>query len=281
MITSVASELVSAEWLLEHLHDPGLRIIDCRWVLGEPDQGKAQYLAGHVPGAVHLDIDEHLSGKEGPGRHPLPARFNFQKLMSSIGVGRDTRVIAYDGGKGMPAARLWWLLRFYGHENVSVLDGGWEAWLKSGGPVQTEVPKPPEAEFTARPKRKWVVDKVLVDSVRDESSTLLIDARSAERYRGESEPIDAKAGHIPGAENLPFHQLLDPVTGRFLPPEKLKAAFESIGADKAKTIICYCGSGVTACTSILALKLAGYEAQLYEGSWSDWSSDNGLQIATS
>lgn len=276
----MTSELVSAEWLLEHLRDPDLRIVDCRWVLGEPGQGRAQYEAGHIPGAIHLDIEGQLSGKEGPGRHPLPTRFNFQKLMSSIGIGRETRVIAYDAGKGVPAPRLWWLLRFYGHENVSVLDGGWEGWLKSGGPVQTEVPHLHEAEFAARPKRKWVVDKSSVDSVRDETSALLIDARTPERYRGESEPIDAKAGHIPGAENFPFTQVLDPATGRFLSPDQLKKAFEALGVDKTRSIICYCGSGVTACTNILALKIAGFEAQLYEGSWSDWSADDNLQIAT-
>ena len=274
------NDIVSVPWLLENLSQSDLRLIDTRWVLGQPGDGRRQYEAGHIPGAIHLDVDEHLSSKDGPGRHPLPTRFNFQKLMSACGVDRNTHVVAYDGGKGTPAARLWWLLRFYGHENVSVLDGGWEAWLQAGGPVQMEVPEIREAEFVARPKRKWVVDKAAVDGVRDETATLLIDARAPERYRGETEPIDPKAGHIPGAENFPFIQAIDPATGLFLTPDRLKQAFENIGADKTKNIICYCGSGVTACTDILALHLAGFEAQLYEGSWSDWSSDDNLQVAT-
>jgi len=276
----MANDLVTSDWLQQRLQDSGLRIVDCRWILGQPGEGRRQYEAGHIPGAIHLDVEEHLSGKDGPGRHPLPTRFNFQKLMRAAGVERNTHVIVYDSGKGMPAPRLWWLLRFYGHENVSVLDGGWEAWLQAGGPVQTDVPAYPEAEFLARPKRKWVVDKEGVDSIRDEASTLLIDARSPERYRGDEETIDAKAGHIPGAENFHYALTLDPATGRFLPPDQLKQAFEKIGVDKTRKIVCYCGSGVSACTDILALNLAGFEVQLYEGSWSDWSADNNLQVTT-
>ena len=274
------NDLVTADWLNQHLHDREIRIVDTRWVLQEPGQGRRQYEQGHIPGAIHLDIDTDLSAKEGPGRHPLPSRFNFQKLMTAIGVDRDTQVVAYDGGKGFPAARLWWLLRFYGHETVSVLDGGWEAWLRGGFPVQTDVPTHPTASFSARPRRKCVVDKKAVDSLRDETKTLLIDARAPERFRGEVEPIDAKPGHIPGAENFPFAQALDPQTGLFRSPESLREAFKGIGAAPDKTIICYCGSGVTACTNILALRLAGFEAQLYEGSWSDWSKDDSLSVAT-
>src|SRR3989338_10311433 len=273
------NDLVTADWLNQHLHDREIRIVDTRWVLQEPGQGRRQYEQGHIPGAIHLDIDTDLSAKEGPGRHPLPSRFNFQKLMTAIGVDRDTQVVAYDGGKGFPAARLWWLLRFYGHETVSVLDGGWEAWLRGGFPVQTDVPTHPTASFSARPRRKCVVDKKAVDSLRDETKTLLIDARAPERFRGEVEPIDAKPGHIPGAENFPFAQALDPQTGLFRSPESLREAFKGIGAAPDKTIICYCGSGVTACTNILALRLAGFEAPLYEGSWSDWSKDESLSVA--
>lgn len=276
-----SNDLVTADWLNQHLQDPDLRIVDCRWILGEPGQGRRQYEEGHIPGALHLDVETDLSAKEGAGRHPLPSRYNFQKLMSGTGVGRETHVICYDGGKGMPAPRLWWLLRFFGHEEVSVLDGGWEAWLRAGGPVQTEIPTHPAGTFTARPRRKWAVDKATVDALRDEANTLLIDARAPERFRGETEPIDAKAGHIPGAENFPFTQAVDPQSGQFKSPELLREAFKGIGAEAGKTIICYCGSGVTACTNILALKLAGFEAQLYEGSWSDWSQDDNLSIAKS
>ncbi len=276
----MSQELVSVEWLQQHLQDHDLRIVDCRWVLGQAGEGRRQYEAGHIPGAVHLDIDEQLTGKEGPGRHPLPSRFNFQKLIVSIGVSKSTHVVVYDAGHGMPAPRLWWLLKFYGHDNVSVLDGGWEGWLKEGGPVQTEIQEYSSGDFTARPKRKWVVDKATVDARRDETAALLIDARASERYRGEVEPIDAKAGHIPGSENFPYAQTIDPATGRFLPAETLKAEFKKIGVDATRDIVCYCGSGITACTAILALKIAGFEAQLYEGSWSDWSADANLPVAT-
>ncbi|HEX5036156.1 MAG TPA: sulfurtransferase [bacterium] len=275
----MAQELVTADWLLEHLNDPNVRVVDCRWVVGEPGEGRRQYEAGHIQGAAHLDIEKHMTGKNGPGRHPLPGRRQFQDALSEIGVTRETRVVAYDSGSGMPAARLWWLLNYYGHENVSILNGGWNGWLAKGGPVSTEVPQFSKTEFVGRPRRKWVTDKEGVDSLRDHADILLIDARAPERYRGEVEPYDTRPGHIPGALNFPFSQALDPSTGLFRKPEELKAEFDKMGAKDAETIICYCGSGITACTDILALKLAGYEAQLYEGSWSDWSADNDLPAA--
>ncbi len=276
----MAPILVSADWLLEHVSDPVVRVVDCRWVLGEAGEGRRKYEAGHIPGAAHLDVDTQLSGSKGPGRHPLPGRRNFQNALSDIGIERDMQVVVYDEGKGMPAARLWWLLNYYGHENVSVLDGGWNAWLAKGGPVSTEAPEFRKTEFVGRPRRKWVVDKDAVDSLRDHAVILLIDARAAERFRGEVESIDPRPGHIPGAVNFPYAQTFDPATGLFRKPEDLKLEFEKLGAKEAEQIICYCGSGVTACTEILALKLAGYEAHLYEGSWSDWSQDTNLSAST-
>jgi thiosulfate/3-mercaptopyruvate sulfurtransferase len=272
-------DLVTTGWLQDHLDDRLVRVVDCRWVLGKPGEGRRQYEQGHIPGGVHLDVEEHLSGKEGPGRHPIPSKRDFQKAISEIGVGRETHVVAYDDGRGTPAARLWWLLRYYGHEKVSVLDGGWELWRKENRPVDQAVPHYSAAEFLVRPKKKWVVDKAAVDSLRDQPDVLLMDARMPERYRGEVEPIDPKAGHIPGAQNFPFPNVIDPEMGKFLPKERLKAEFEKIGTKEARTIICYCGSGVTACTNILALKLAGYNALLYEGSWSEWCQDPTLPIA--
>jgi thiosulfate/3-mercaptopyruvate sulfurtransferase len=281
----MTTDLISAEWLQEHLKDTTLKIIDCRWVLGQLGEGKKQYDAGHIPGAIHLDIDVQLSGKEGAegiggGRHPIPNKRDFQKLMSEIGIGREGHVILYDEGNGMPAARLWWLLRYFGHEKISILDGGWKLWTAEGRAQDQEVTQLRPAEFVARAKLKMVLNKEGVDSLREEPNVLLIDARAPERYRGEVEPIDAKAGHIPGSENFPFTQTLDPATGKFLSPEKLKAEFIKLGADKEKTIISYCGSGVTACTNILALKLAGFDSKLYEGSWSEWSKDTDLPVAT-
>ena len=277
----MTSDLVTAEWLQNHLDDRLVRVVDCRWVLGKPGEGRRQYEQGHIPGAVHLDVEGHLSGKEGPGRHPLPAKRDFQKTVSEIGVGRETHVVAYDDGSGAPAARLWWLLRYFGHEQVSILDGGSEIWVKEQRPVDQTIPRYSAAEFVVRPKKKWVVDKSAVDSLRDQTEVLLIDARAPERYRGEVEPMDARPGHIPGAQNFPFVNVIDPQTGQFFPKEKLKAEFERLGTKEAKTVICYCGSGVTACTDILALKLTGYEAVLYEGSWSDWSKDLNMAVATS
>ncbi len=276
----MAGLLVSIEWLLEHANDPNIRVVDCRWALGQAGEGLKQYQAGHVPGAAHLDVDTQLSGDRGPGRHPLPGRWNFQQALSAIGIERGMHVVAYDEGQGMPAARLWWLLNYYGHENVSILDGGWNAWLAKGGAVSAETPEFPKTEFVGRPRRKWVVDKAEVDSLRDHGNVLLIDARAPERYRGETEPIDARAGHIPGALNFPFTRAIDPTTGLFRKTPDLKGELETLGAKEVETIICYCGSGISACTVLLALRLAGYDSQLYEGGWSDWSSDPKLSVAT-
>lgn len=267
---------MTTAWLESNLQNPAVRIIDCRWILGQPGVGRRQYKEGHIPGAVHLDVDEHLSAKEGPGRHPLPSKRDFQKVISGVGIRRETQVVVYDEGKGAPAARLWWLLRYYGHENVSILDGGWSLWVQDGKTIETEIKTYPAMPFAARPKRRWVVDKEAIDAVRDEADVLLLDARAPERYRGEVEPIDARAGHIPGAKNFPFVETLDPATGKFLAPEVLKGKFRELGTNEAVTIICYCGSGVTACTDIFALHLIGIEAKLYEGSWSDWSRDSEL-----
>lgn len=272
------NDLVTTEWLQSNLPDRNLRIVDCRWILGEPGEGRRQYEAGHIPGAIHLDVEEHLSAKEGPGRHPLPTRRNFEKTISSFGITREIHVIVYDEGKGIPAARLWWLLKYYGHDSVSVLDGGMSLWIKEGRPLSQEIIQYSTVSFAARPKRKWVVNKEDVDAVRDDPKVLLIDARAPERYSGEVEPIDSKGGHIPGAENLPYTQMIDSETGKFLSPDRLKDLFKKLEVNKDKEIICYCGSGVTACTNIFALKLAGFDSQLYEGSWSDWSKDNNLSI---
>lgn len=276
--------LVSSEWLAEHLCDTQVRVIDCRWILNEPGAGRKMYEDGHIPGSVFLDLDRDLTGKEGPGRHPIPFKRDFQQILNEAGLHRDMHVVVYDAGQGMSAARLWWLLRYYGHDQASVLDGGFSLWTKETRPVAHEVPTFNKGDFAARPKRKWVADKNVVDSLRDDPDVLLIDARSPERYRGEIETIDKRAGHIPGAKNLPFQKLIDPETGRFLTPEQLRAEFEKLDIANVKTIISYCGSGITACTNLLALKIAGLDqkrdVKLYEGSWSDWSGDLNFPIQT-
>ncbi|MHB8416928.1 MAG: sulfurtransferase [Myxococcales bacterium] len=266
--------LVSAEWLRAHLDDPGLRVVDVRWRLGQPGAGRRLYQAGHLPGAVYLDVDGDLAGPpgSGPGRHPLPSPERFAQAMEREGVGDETRLVAYDDQNGAIAARLWFLLRYFGHETGAVLDGGLAAWT---GPLTADHPRPPPRRFTARPRPELVADRAAVAG----GGALLLDARAPERYRGELEPIDPRAGHVPGARSAPFAGNIGP-EGRFLPPEALRRRFAELGAAPGREVIAYCGSGVTACCNLLALELAGVPAKLYEGSWSDWSSDPAAPVAT-
>ncbi|QQR81875.1 MAG: sulfurtransferase [Deltaproteobacteria bacterium] len=272
-------DLVSTDWLQQQMGDHYLRIVDCRWVLGQPGEGHRLYEEGHITGALHLDVDDHLSGKEGPGRHPIPNKRDFENILSEMGIAREHHVVAYDDGQGAPAARLWWLMKFFGHDNVSVLDGGWNLWTKEGRATEREMRRYISQKFFARAKHVMTVDMEGMDTFRTEPDVVVIDARAPERYRGEVEPIDARAGHIPGAENFFFKLCLDPATGKFLPPAKLKALFQELGVSKDKTVISYCGSGITACTNVFALKLAGFNSKLYEGSWSEWSKDSQKPLA--
>ena len=202
--------------------------------------------------------------------------------MSRLGIGGQTHVVAYDDSGGSTAARLWWLLRYFGHPRVSVLDGGIDRWIVEGRPLETETFAPPPARFTARPQQGWVVDRAAVQQLCGDPSALLLDARAAERYEGRVEPVDPRAGHIPGARSAPFAgNLRDEPAPRLKSPEALRARFDALGAPQARTVVSYCGSGITACHNLLALHLAGYGgAVLYEGSWSDWSADPALEAAT-
>lgn len=269
--------LVTTDWLAKNLSDPNLRLVDCRYVLGKPGAGFESYAAGHIPGAVHLDVDRDLSGRGGPGRHPLPRTAEFATTMSRAGIDQHVNVVAYDDVGGAFAARLWWLLRYFGHEKVLLLDGGWTKWMAEKRPTSNEAVTVKARSFKAAPHRDWVVDKEYV-SGKVAATFLLLDARAPERFHGETEPIDPKAGHIPGAKNAPFASNLQVPNKEFQSPSKLREQFSNLGADKTQEIICYCGSGVTACHNIFALKLAGLEAKLYEGSWSDWSGDPKLPI---
>jgi thiosulfate/3-mercaptopyruvate sulfurtransferase len=273
--------LVSAGWLAEHLHEDGVRVADVRWYLFEPGKvGREEYARGHIPGAVFVDVDGALSaaGQGGPGRHPLPSPATFAAAMSRAGIGPGTHVVAYDDRGGATAGRLWWLLRYFGHERVSLLDGGITQWVAEGRPLETEVPQVAPAAFAARPQPALVVEKSAVNALRADPRALLLDARVAERYRGEVEPIDAYAGHIPGARNAPLAgNLRGGNDWRFRPAADLRARFEALGAGTAERIVAYCGSGINATQVLFALHLAGFEnAQLYEGSWSDWSRDPAL-----
>jgi thiosulfate/3-mercaptopyruvate sulfurtransferase len=228
-----------------------------------------------------MDLDADLAAPrgQGPGRHPLPTAEVFARAAGRVGIGSDTHVIAYDASGGAYAARLWWLLRYFGHSNVSLLDGGWPAWQAAGFPTTLEAPTITPATFVAVPHPEMVVDAAAVDALRRDPRALVLDARLAERYEGKVEPIDPQAGHIPGALSAPYPgNLCD--DGRMKNAEDLRERFLALGADSADAIVCYCGSGVTAAHIVLALHIAGRtDALLYEGSWSDWSSDPTRPVA--
>ena len=276
--------LVSSEWLASHLGDRDVRVADVRWSWAEQGKGRACYLEAHVPGAVFLDIDTDLAAPrgQGPGRHPLPAAEVFAASMSRAGIGPHTHVVAYDFGDGSTAARLWWLLRYFGHDRASLLDGGIARWVAEGRPVESGVTSQEPATFTPRLRPELVVDADAVERLRTDENAVVIDARMPERYAGAREPIDPVAGHIPGARNRPYPMNVrsadDP---RFLAADDLRAAYGNLGVRPGLPIACYCGSGVNACQTVFALELAGFRnALLYEGSWSDWCSTSARATAT-
>jgi thiosulfate/3-mercaptopyruvate sulfurtransferase len=255
-------------------------MLDVRWQLGGP-AGRPKYLNGHIPGAVFVDLETELSaprrrGGTG-GRHPLPDADAFTRSMRASGVFVGRGVIAYDAAGGLAAARAWWLLRYFGHAQVAVLDGGFAAWVRAGHPVQRDVPRVDPGDFTARPGGMALIDAEDAAALPRRGGVLL-DARASERFSGESEPVDPVAGHIPGALNLPATALLDD-SGRFRSPAELRTAFAAAGAGDGVPVGAYCGSGVTAAQEVLALELAGLQAALYAGSWSDWISDPTRPVA--
>jgi thiosulfate/3-mercaptopyruvate sulfurtransferase len=250
-----------------------MRIVDLRWS-ATGGSAKAKYDQGHIPGAVFVDMDRDLSRPGGPGRHPFPSEKAFARTLARLGIGPGTHVVVYDDSTGSVAARLWFMLRAHGHKAASVLDGGFKAWSEAGLPVTKDVPQiAPAALMPLELDRSRLADRAQVEN---RGRSVLLDARAPERYRGETEPLDPRAGHIPGARNAPYMQNLGP-GDRFRPPEELRSLYEGYGGD----VICSCGSGVTACHDILALELAGLPpARLYVGSWSDWCSDPARPIAT-
>ncbi|MFF7212325.1 sulfurtransferase [Streptomyces sp. NPDC008238] len=255
----------------------GAVLLDVRWQLGGPP-GRPAYEAGHLPGAHYVDLDTELAGTPGAaGRHPLPDLAVFTAAMRRAGVGPDRDVVVYDGGLGWGAARAWWLLRWAGHERVRVLDGGLAAWTAAGLPLETDVPADEEGDFTATPGALAVL-------TADEAAALarrgvLLDARAAERYRGDTEPIDPVAGHIPGAVNVPTTENVVAGTGVFRAAGELAARFGEAGATPEAEVGVYCGSGVSGAHEVLALAIAGIPAALYVGSWSEWSTA-GRDVAT-
>jgi thiosulfate/3-mercaptopyruvate sulfurtransferase len=276
---SMSSALVGVARLRELLASgESVTLLDVRWTLGGPP-GRLAYSRGHLPGAVYVDLDRDLSDPGGSrGRHPLPDPERFAAAMRSAGIRRYDPVVVYDQSDGSSAARAWWLLRYHGHEDVRLLDGGYQAWLDAGGPVSIETSQPRAGDFVATPGAMPVLDAAGAASLADHG--VLLDARAGERYRGEDESVDPVAGHIPGAVSAPTRDNVSP-DGTFQAPENLRSRFEALGvADPDADVGVYCGSGVTAAHEVLALHLIGVEAALYPGSWSEWVSDPTRPVAT-
>ena len=253
--------IVSAAWLKTHIHDPDIRIVDVRSYLDDAQKGRLEHQRAHIPGARYLDLETDLVGPGG-GRHPLPALETFVATLESLGISRDHYVVVYDQSRGSTAARLWWMLRHVGHERVAVLDGGWPAWIEADGPQTTETSEAEPSSYSSDVRTDDLASREQV--AKREDSVALIDARAPARYRGEVEPIDPVAGHIPGAINIPYETLAP--AGTMLPPDELKDRLA-----ETSDSIAYCGSGVTACYVILAYAVAGLPLpRLYVGSWSDW-----------
>ncbi len=277
---SLKSPLVSAIELAEH---PEWRVFDCRHDLANPDLGAQQFAAGHIPGAVHAHLDRVLSGPTNGrnGRHPLPDPDALCDWLGAQGVRNSDVIVACDASGGAYAARLWWLLRWLGHGNVVVLDGGLPAWEAGGGVLVTDVIARTPERFERRAPLVDTVDTADVHANLERAHFLVIDARGAGRYAGEGETLDPRAGHVPGARNRPFTDNLD-ASGRFHPADRLRADFERVtdGLPPGR-VVAQCGSGVTACHNLLAMELACLPgARLYPGSWSEWCSDDARPIAT-
>lgn len=267
--------LISASELFGHITDQDWAIVDCRFSLDDTERGRRDYLQAHISGAVYAHLNKDLSGQIIPsktGRHPLPKPETFAKTLSNWGIDAGVQVVAYDDkGGAMAAARLWWMLRWVGHNAVAVLNGGWPHWQKNDYPIANSIETRKPRVFTPRVRNDLLFSSVDVLKILHNPNFRLIDSRSADRYRGENETIDPVAGHIPGALSVPFSNNLGS-DGLFLSPDDLKARFQRLLGDvPAERTVFYCGSGVTASHNLLALAHAGLEdARLYAGSWSEW-----------
>lgn len=272
------SPLISVPDLARLLTRGDVTVLDVRWRLGGPP-GAAEHAAGHVPGAAYVDLDTALADPPGPGtgRHPLPEVQRLGRAMREAGVSGSRPVVVYDDWQGRAAARAWWLLRWAGHDDVRVLDGGWSAWVEAGGAVETGPVRVAPGDFEPRPARMPTVDADgAAQLAADDRGGLLVDARDPARYRGEVEPVDPVAGHVPGAVNVPTGANLGD-DGRFRTPRELAATY---AAARERATAVYCGSGITAAHDVLAMEVAGIEAALYPGSWSAWVSDPARPVAT-
>lgn len=277
--------LVSVEWLAERLGSDDLVIADCRFVLSDPKAGRRAYQLDHVPGAVFFDLEEDLSAPRanaehgGPprgGRHPLPTVEAMAALFGAAGIGDGVTVVCYDDQKGSMAARLWWMLRYLGHEDVALLDGGYSAWRAAGMPVTAEPPSITPRPFVPRPRPAMIATIEEVRALLARGEGVIVDARAPERYRGDVEPLDPVAGHIPGAVNYPWDGNVDD-GGTMLSPEELARRFAGLSSGP---LVVHCGSGVTGCLNILAMERAGIGGvKLYPGGWSEWCADPANPVA--
>lgn len=269
--------LVSSDWLFPRRDDPNLVVVDCRFALANPDQGRQQYEQGHIPAAVYFDLNRDLSSpvQSHGGRHPLPDLEVFVAKLEAAGISSgngtpQTMVVAYDDSRFAFASRLWWLLKYLGHDRVAVLDGGFQAWQQAGYPVTTDISQPRAGHFRPNPRTDWVVTIEEVRQRQGQDGVVLVDARAPERFRGEVEPIDPVAGSIPGAVNY-FWQAVTDKNGAMRPPAELTQHWSGLAG--AEEVIMYCGSGVTACVNLLSQFVAGQPlGKLYVGGWSDWCS---------
>lgn len=275
--------LISAEHLKNHIGNENWIIIDCRFSLSDSTAGFVAYRHGHIPNARYAHLNQHLSSpvKSYTGRHPLPNITELVRQLRDWGITNTSQVVVYDDASGAFAGRLWWLLRSLGHNHVAVLDGGYQHWQRKGFSTTTVLPAVKPSQFRPYPAGNLGLTAVQVQNGLARKSLCLIDARAAARFRGEQEPIDPVAGHIPGAINRPFHANLNQ-DGLFLPAERLSAAFKALIADKPpEAVVHMCGSGVTACHNVLAMEIAGLPGSLlYAGSWSEWIRDKNRSIAT-
>ena len=272
--------IVSADWLRLHLEDSSVVVIDCRFSLMEPAAGRRQYDLGHIQGAYYLDLNQDLSERVQAhgGRHPLPDVEIFSSKLRTMGINDDTWVVLYDSARLSYASRAWWLLRYLGHDRTLLVNGGWQAWTGMHYPITKELPQATSGNFSPVVQSDWTVDINDVKAAMNTSGSVLVDSRETVRYRGDREPIDPIAGHIPGAINYPWQQVTDErgYINAELQADRWASLLNSLegnGEENGKAeIIVYCGSGVTACVNLLSLSLMGHHAKLYVGGWSDWCS---------
>jgi len=283
----MSSTLIEPSELAAHLDDPHWAIVDCRFELARPEWGARAFSEGHIPGALYAHLDSDLAGPRTAlsGRHPLPEVDSLAAQLGAWGIDAQVQVVAYDQGSGAYAARLWWLLRWLGHGRVAVLDGGLSGWQRAGLPLSSAVTSRAARRFIPHPDARLLasgaeIAAAVAGGALRRGEALLVDARAAERFAGESEGIDPVAGHIPGARNHPFSGNLD-AAGRLLPPAELARAWQATLRGAApERVIAMCGSGVTACHNLLALEVAGLTgARLYAGSWSEWIRDPAHAVA--